>query len=274
MKFIRILIVIVFIAIVGAWSVNVVLSKTVKDHTPPVITSDRDVLELSVKDDRSKLLTGLTATDDRDGDLTSEILVGTHSRFISEGVCDITYLVFDANKNVGKFTRRTKYTDYTEPVFSLKEPLMFKSGDTVSMFTKISLTDCLDGDISSKVKIVVNDVDNSKLGTYYVTFEASNSYADVVNRKLPVNIVNDTADSPHIELTDYLIYVNVGDTVQPQKYIKSVTDKYDSNIGSDKVEINSMVDTKTPGVHQVAYSYTDSRGLTGHSFLIVIVREG
>ncbi len=274
MKFIRILIVIVFIAVVGAWSVNVVLSKTVKDHTPPVITSDRDVLELSVKDDRSKLLTGLTATDDRDGDLTSEILVGTHSRFISEGVCDITYLVFDANKNVGKFTRRTKYTDYTEPVFSLKEPLMFKSGDTVSMFTKISLTDCLDGDISSKVKIVVNDVDNSKLGTYYVTFEASNSYADVVNRKLPVNIVNDTADSPHIELTDYLIYVNVGDTIQPQKYIKSVTDKYDSNIGSDKVEINSMVDTKTPGVHQVAYSYTDSRGLTGHSFLIVIVREG
>ena len=274
MKFIRILVVIVFIAVVGAWSVNVVISKTVKDHTPPVITSDRDVLELSVKDDRSKLLTGLTATDDRDGDLTSEILVGTHSRFISEGVCDITYLVFDANKNVGKFTRRTKYTDYTEPVFSLKEPLMFKSGDTVSMFTKISLTDCLDGDISSKVKIVVNDVDNSKLGTYYVTFEASNSYADVVNRKLPVNIVNDTADSPHIELTDYLIYVNVGDTVQPQKYIKSVTDKYDSNIGSDKVEINSMVDTKTPGVHQVAYSYTDSRGLTGHSFLIVIVREG
>lgn len=274
MKFIRILIVIVFIAVVGAWSVNVVLSKTVKDHTPPVITSDRDVLELSVKDDRSKLLTGLTATDDRDGDLTSEILVGTHSRFISEGVCDITYLVFDANKNVGKFTRRTKYTDYTEPVFSLKEPLMFKSGDTVSMFTKISLTDCLDGDISSKVKIVVNDVDNSKLGTYYVTFEASNSYADVVNRKLPVNIVNDTADSPHIELTDYLIYVNVGDTIQPQKYIKSVADKYDSNIGSDKVEINSMVDTKTPGVHQVAYSYTDSRGLTGHSFLIVIVREG
>ena len=274
MKFIRILIAIVFIAVVGAWSVNVVLSKTVRDHTPPVITSDRDVLELSVKDDKSKLLTGLTATDDRDGDLTSEILVGTHSRFISEGVCDITYLVFDSNKNVGKFTRRTKYTDYTEPVFSLKEPLMFKSGGTVSMFTKISLTDCLDGDISSKVKIVVNDVDNSKLGTYYVTFEASNSYADVVNRKLPVNIVNDTVDSPQIALTDYLIYVNVGDTVQPQKYIKSVTDKYDSNIGSDKVEINSTVDTRAPGVHQVAYSYTDSRGLTGHSFLIVIVREG
>ena len=182
MKFIRILVLIVFVLVVGAWSVNVVLDKTVRDHTPPVITSDRDLLELSVKDDKSKLVSGLKATDDRDGDLTSEILVGSHSKFISEGVCDITYLVFDSSNNVGKYTRRVKYTDYTEPVFTLKEPLMFNSGDTVSMFSKISLTDCLDGDISSKVKIVVNDVDNSKLGTYYVTFEASNSYADVVIR--------------------------------------------------------------------------------------------
>lgn len=274
MKFIRILVTIVFIISVGVWSVNVVISKTVKDHTAPVITSDRDVLELSVKDDKSKLLEGLTATDDHDGDLTSEILVGTHSHFISDGVCDITYLVFDSSNNVGKFTRRTKYTDYTEPVFSLKEPLMFKSGDTVSMFTKISLIDSLDGDISSKVKIVVNDVDASKLGTYYVTFEASNSYADVITRKLPVNIVNDTADSPQIELTDYLIYVNVGDTVNPNKYIKSVTDKYDESTNLSKVNAVSTVDTRAPGVNQIKYEYTDSKGLTGHSFLIVIVKEG
>lgn len=274
MKFIRILVLIVFVLVVGAWSVNVVLDKTVRDHTPPVITSDRDLLELSVKDDKSKLVSGLKATDDRDGDLTSEILVGSHSKFISEGVCDITYLVFDSSNNVGKYTRRVKYTDYTEPVFTLKEPLMFNSGDTVSMFSKISLTDCLDGDISSKVKIVVNDVDNSKLGTYYVTFEASNSYADVVNRKLPVNIVNDTIDSPLIEPTDYLIYINVNDTVEPRKFIKSVTDKYDEKTDISKVSITSTVDTTTAGVNQIKYEYTDSKGLTGHSFLIVIVREG
>ena len=120
MKFIRILVLIVFVLVVGAWSVNVVLDKTVRDHTPPVITSDRDLLEISVKDDKSKLVSGLKATDDRDGDLTSEILVGSHSKFISEGVCDITYLVFDSSNNVGKYTRRVKYTDYTEPIFTLK----------------------------------------------------------------------------------------------------------------------------------------------------------
>lgn len=274
MKLLRILVLIVFVLVVGAWSVNVVLDKTVKDHTAPVITSDRDVLELSVKDDKSKLLTGLTATDDRDGDLTDSILVGTHSKFISKGVCDITYLVFDSSNNVGKYTRRIKYTDYTEPVFSLKEPLMFNSGDTVSMFSKISLTDCLDGDISSKVKIVVNDVDNSKLGTYYVTFEASNSYADVVSRKLPVNIVNDTVDSPVIELTDYLIYVNVAESINPGKYLESVTDKFDESASISNVKITSTVDTRTAGVGQVKYEYTDSKGLTGHTFLLVIVREG
>lgn len=273
MKLIRILISIVFVLVVGLWSVNVILSKTVKDHTPPVITSESDELEISVKDDKSKLLEGLTATDDRDGDLTGSILIGTHSKFISKGVCDLTYLVFDSSNNVGKYTRRIKYTDYTEPVFSLNEPLMFSSGDTVSMFPKISLIDSLDGDISSKVKIVVNDVDSSKVGTYYVTFEASNSYADVVNRKLPVNIVNDPMDAPQIELTDYLIYVNVGDKIDPKKYLKSVSDKYDSSSDINNVSIISTVDTKTAGVQQVKYEYTDSKGLTGHTFLIVIVRE-
>lgn len=274
MKLIRILISVLFVVAVGAWSVNIILGKTVRDHTPPVITSDREVLELSVNDDSSKLLTGLTAMDDRDGDLTDSILIGTHSKFISKGVCDLTYLVFDSSNNVGKFTRRVRYTDYSEPAFSLKEPLMFTSNDTVSMFPKISLTDCLDGDISSKVKIVVNDVDSSKVGTYYVTFEASNSYADVVNRKLPVNIVNDTVDSPKIELSDYLIYVNIGDKFNPAQYLKAVSDKFDKKIDLKKVGITSTVDTKAAGVHQVRYEYTDSKGLTGHSFLIVIVREG
>lgn len=274
MKLIRILISVLFVVAVGAWSVNIILGKTVRDHTPPVITSDREVLELSVNDDSNKLLTGLTATDDRDGDLTDSILIGTHSKFISKGVCDLTYLVFDSSNNVGKFTRRVRYTDYSEPAFSLKEPLMFTSNDTVSMFPKISLTDCLDGDISSKVKIVVNDVDSSKVGTYYVTFEASNSYADVVNRKLPVNIVNDTVDSPKIELSDYLIYVNIGDKFNPAQYLKAVSDKFDKKIDLKKVGITSTVDTKAAGVHQVRYEYTDSKGLTGHSFLIVIVREG
>ena len=177
MKLIRILISVLFVVAVGAWSVNIILSKTVRDHTPPVITSDREVLELSVNDDSSKLLTGLTATDD-------------------------------------------------------------------------------------------------KVGTYYVTFEASNSYADVVNRKLPVNIVNDTVDSPKIELSDYLIYVNIGDKFNPAQYLKAVSDKFDKKIDLKKVSITSTVDTKAAGVHQVRYEYTDSKGLTGHSFLIVIVREG
>ena len=106
MKLIRILISIIFVIVVGAWSVNLILSKTVRDHTPPVITSESDVLELSVNDDKNKLLEGLTATDDRDGDITDSILIGTHSKFISKGVCDITYLVFDSSNNVGKYTRR------------------------------------------------------------------------------------------------------------------------------------------------------------------------
>ena len=56
MKLMRILISIIFIIVVGSWTVNKILYITVKDHTAPVITSDRETLELSVKDEKEKLL--------------------------------------------------------------------------------------------------------------------------------------------------------------------------------------------------------------------------
>ncbi len=274
MKIVRVLVTVLFVISVGAWGFFQIVDRVIKDTTPPEIYSESDVLELSVKDGEKELLKGLTATDNRDGDITSEILVGTHSKFISEGVCNITYLVFDSSNNVCEYTRRVIYKDYTKPVFTLNHPLMFKAGDTVSMFPFIQLTDCLDGDITSKVKIVVNDIDNSTVGTYNVTFQAANGYADVITRQLPVNIVNDSSDSPQIELTDYLIYVKKGDKFNPEKYIKSVTDKYDEDADIKDVKAVSAVDTRSAGVHQVKYEYTNRKHLTGHTFLTVIVKEG
>ncbi len=274
MKFVRAIICILFVITIGVWGYYHVTDILIKDHTPPEIISDCDTIKLSIKDDRKELLRGLTATDDRDGDLTSEILIGTHSKFISEGIFKITYLVFDSSNNVSEYTRRVEYTDYKKPVFSLTQPLMFKTGETISMFPFIKVTDCLDGDITSKAKIVVNDVDSTKVGTYYVTFQVANSYADVITQQIPVNIVNDSKDSPKINLKSALVYLNVGDKFNPKSYLKSVTDKFDPKVDLNKVSISSTVDTKSAGLHQVEYTYKNSKGLIGHTFLTVIVREG
>ena len=44
---------------------------------------------------------GITASDAEDGDLTDQIVAGSFSRFISDGVCSLTYVVFDSANRDG-----------------------------------------------------------------------------------------------------------------------------------------------------------------------------
>lgn len=274
MRLMRAIIFVLFAAVLGVWGYFQVINKFVKDTTPPKIISDSDELVLSIKDDEKELLKGLTAKDSRDGNLTSQILVGTHTKFISDGVFKVTYLVFDSSNNVAEYTRRVEYKDYTEPVFTLKKPLVFRTGEKVSMFPSIKITDCLDGDITSKAKIISNNIDSTTPGTYYVTFQAANSYADVITQEVPVNIVSSEDDAPEIELKNALVYLKKGAKFDPKSYLKGVKDKFDTEIDLNKVEIVSSVDTKAPGMSQVKYSYTNSKGIIGQTFLTVVVKEG
>ena len=45
------------------------------DTTGPVITVEENMLEISVKDPQEALMRGITAMDDRDGDVTARMLV-------------------------------------------------------------------------------------------------------------------------------------------------------------------------------------------------------
>ena len=70
-----------------------------KDTIPPVITAESQELHVSAGSDPKELMKGLTAQDDRDGNLTEEILIGTISPFEKKGVSTIEYLVFDKSNN-------------------------------------------------------------------------------------------------------------------------------------------------------------------------------
>ena len=51
-----------------------------RDVSDPVITSDRDVLEIPCEYTQEQLMEGLTASDAEDGDLTDQIVAGSFSR--------------------------------------------------------------------------------------------------------------------------------------------------------------------------------------------------
>ena len=75
MKRTYILLSVVLAAAIGLFGAYLVMTRNFKDTTPPVISVEEQMLEISVKDDRDILLSGITAVDDRDGDVTASLLV-------------------------------------------------------------------------------------------------------------------------------------------------------------------------------------------------------
>lgn len=188
MRIVRIIMPVLFGLMLTVWIISNVMTAKKSDRISPVIASETDLLELSVKDPEAKLMEGLTAQDNKDGDLTDEIMIGSRSKFVSYGVFEVTYLVFDSGNNVGRYKRKIHYTDYHSPVIRKKAPLVFKQGSRLTILERLQADDCIEGDISDRIRIMSSDVNISKEGTYQVGVEVSNSFGDTVKEELEIQI--------------------------------------------------------------------------------------
>lgn len=274
MKHIQRGIVLLFIAVTAVWVYVYMTIVQKKDTVRPIITSETDTIEVSVNATDEELLKGLTATDDRDGDLTEQIRIGGHSKFITKGSCTLNYLVFDGSYNVGTYQRRINYTDYKSPVFSLEEPLIYEKNASVSVLSRIHATDDLDGQIDDKIKMTASNINSEKEGVYSVTLEVTNEYADVEEITLPVHVTEYGSlldQMPRITLSDYLIYLGKGENFHPEDYLQEVTQADGSSGNTGEVRIEQNVQTAKEGVYEVCYRYTGSNGKTAVSYLVVVV---
>lgn len=243
------------------------------DTTPPVIMADSDYLEIEAGNDESQLLQGLTAKDDRDGDLTSEILVGMISNFTKEGSCSVQYLVFDQNNNVGMYERTVHFTSYISPRYTLTAPLVYREKGDVILSDRLYAEDVLDGDITNKIRYIYSDVDRSKSGTYRLTIAVKNKYGDETQETVPVNIVPNDMDTEQIQLSTYLIYVEKGSRIAPETYIQKVVDSADNEISRDRVVITSLVNTKEVENGQICYELYEEGEVVSKTYLTVIVTD-
>lgn len=273
MKYVRIFVVVLFVASLGIYGISRVVEENSKDLTKPVITSDREVLEISCGYTQEDLLEGLTASDEKDGDLTDQIMAGTFSQFLEKGVCSTTYVVFDSSNQSASLTRRVKFTDYESPKFTLTQPLVFQAGAGSSAVSQVGAEDLLDGDISSLVKLVDSTVNYQTAGDYSIQVEVTNSFGDVCQASLPVHIREKSGSSLEITLTDALIYLKPGTEFDPLSYVESVNDQQGTALDNPDVEASSNVDTDQEGCYEVGYTVSDGRGHEGETWLVVIVRQ-
>ena len=237
----------------------------------PTITAQEEILEIRVDDGKEALLEGITAQDETDGDLTDEIMVASISHFLEKGTVNVKYVVFDSHNNAASLTRKVRYTDYHSPEFSLKKAPIYTVGTAFDLTKFVQVTDCIDGDITDRVRVISNMVNNYSVGIYPLVLEVSNSYGDTAQISLLVRYLSEDMDAD-VNLSRYIVYLEQGEDFDPMHWVSSVTDKAGGALKKENLEVQGTLDTQTPGTYSLVYSYDDGNQ-AGQSAITVVVAE-
>ena len=265
------------------------------DKFGPVIEMEDNEISVSIGSDEDTLLEGVTATDSKDGNVTDSLVVESISKFLKNNKKIVTYAAFDSNNHVGKATREVTYEDYSSPKFSTKRPFRFPV-NTTDFISEVKAKDCIDGDISDKVKIspgysIVTDTP----GDYKIQLQVANSSGDVEYLPVTVEIYDPTNNmiTPDIQLKKYIVYTTIDKKVNPKDYIKKVmigggsykmtsgsgTYKKETPTAGGKLSYQSIhiddkkVNYEKAGTYEITYSMTVDKKYEGTTRLIVVVRD-
>lgn len=265
MRRLYLLSIVLLIASIGFAAYLKVTEYGLEDLTAPVISMDTEEIAISVEDSDDEILRGVTATDDRDGDVTDSLIVDSLSNFTEDGRRFVTIAAFDSSNNVAKATKTIRYTDYHAPRLAITEPMVFRTG--VNEFLEaVSAKDVLDGDITNMVKFSDNTtVYTNDEGLYSVQLQVRNSAGDTAFVPFTLEINNDLS-SARVVLKQYIKYTKVDKPIKYEDYIDYVAingkewkivegNTYeDQEIGRKRIKINSKnVDYSKPGTYEVEY---------------------
>lgn len=152
---------------------------TEKTITITVLSNDKPVItgqDTSIKAGRTfDPLAGIAASDTEDGDITAniEILSNDVNPDIA-GVYHITYSITDSDGNTTEQT-------YTVTVLTNDKPVIYASditlafGEAFDPMAGVTAEDLEDGDITSQIQVISNDVNPNVAGIYHVTYSVTDS---------------------------------------------------------------------------------------------------
>lgn len=268
------------LAICICQSLSACTSKSI--DTAPEIFCKQELLEISVNITEKELLENVIANDKEDGNLSGKVHIDSISEFDKDMLRTVGYSVSDSFGNISKASCKIKYTDYTEASFSLSTIERYNSVSDIKLTYNIKVDDMLDGDISEKAELYT-DTANFGIGAYPCKVGATNSAGAVSYVTVYIQITDQTEYLPSIYLNEYIKYVEIGENIDLRDMIRSVNSDVISSVSADgvivyelipndRVEINGSVDTNAEGEYYIRYSASNSKGITGYSYLTVVVR--
>ena len=117
--------------------------------------------------------------------------------------------------------------------------------------------DDLDGDLSNRISITDN-IDNTKIGTYYVTYQVSDYSGNISSITRTVKVISPDQTSPVITLIgDEIIELKAGEDYQEPG--ATATDETDGDL-TGQIIITDNIDYTKTGIYEVVYRVSDEAG--------------
>ncbi|MFY0654709.1 MAG: DUF5011 domain-containing protein [Cyclobacteriaceae bacterium] len=247
----------------GNAAVQVTRTVNVVDTTPPVITlTGNATINKTVGETYTDQ--GATATDDIDGNITANIVVGGDQVDINTvGAYVITYNVSDAAGNSATEVSRTVNivapdVDTTNPVITLVGSATISQNEGVAFVDPgATAADDTDGNITANIVVGGDAVNINAPGTYTITYNVSDVAGNVAAQVTRTVTILDIT-SPVITLNSAAtIELTVGDTYTEEA---TASDATDGNITANIIVGGDMVNTAMAGTYTVTYNVTDAAG--------------
>lgn len=217
-----------------------------KDRNGPEITVPQEELTYVAGSDTSALLSGVTAVDDRDGDVTSTVTVESIIPNEDQTGASVIYVAKDSKNNVTKATRLISYAA--------------DAGQAAAQEAEVAAQQ------AAQEAAAADQTAASGEDAQTVDDGAAQNEAAIA--ALP-------AESPRFYLTQYSVEVERGAELNRLGYVQDITDDKDSRDELYQgIQISGEVDTNTPGEYMLEYYVVDSDGNTSNTAqLKVTVKE-
>lgn len=232
-----------------------------EDRTAPEIQLQDVEITYTEGSDFAELLTGVTATDNRDGDVTANLIVEGVYPNDDGTTASVVYVARDAANNIKKISRIVNYRKAGEG----DEPETELSEDDLEQDTTVQNT---------------NDVATNGNGTLSASGNDVTAQNTVPNSEQPseADQENDTdtdlpQGSPQIKLRQSRVTITKGQSINRISFVESITDdKDDKDTLWKQIQIvGDEFDNATSGTYEQIYYVVDSDGNKSNEAKLTIV---
>lgn len=233
------------------------------DKTGPEIQCNNENLVYHDGMSDAELLEGVTAYDEKDGDVSASLTVES-SYPVENGQVVVVYVAKDNANNIAK--AKVFYTYDQEASQENPDQGMDENSGELETDPSGEVQDA--GSVETGSTETLPEADASSMPeSTSAEAEQRRQEQEGIAEQMPVG-------SPRIYLTDYLVKIPVGTTVDRLSYVKEITDDSDNVYDLwTKIQIMGTLDTLTAGTYECTYYVVDSQGNTSNQAVLQFVVE-